>query len=81
MLLPEPPAAPVGPAGPAAPAGEPKVLLVFNALGCSYKESKPEECVRAFEEVLDKIGKLQQVYHDNEGSFSSTEFIRPINHN
>ena len=47
-------------------------------MGCPYKE-KPEECVRAFEEVLDKKGKPQQIYHDNEGSFSSTEFIRLLN--
>ena len=43
------------------------------------KNKKPEECVRAFKEVLDQIGKPQQMYHDNEGSFSSTEFIRLVN--
>ena len=29
--------------------------------------------------MLDKIGKPQQIYHDNEGSFSSTECIRLLN--
>ena len=31
---------------------------------------------RAFNEVLYKIGIPKQIYHDNEGSFSSIEFIR-----
>ena len=29
--------------------------------------------------MLDKIGKPQQIYHDNEGYFSSIEFIRLLN--
>ena len=28
---------------------------------------------------LDKIGKTQKIYHDNEGSFSSIELIRLLN--
>ena len=44
--------------------------------GVPIKNKKPEECVRAFKEVLDKIGKPQQIYHDNEGSFSSVGFIK-----
>ena len=47
--------------------------------GVPIKNKHPEECVRAFKEVLDKIGKPQQIYHDNEGSFSSTEFIILLN--
>ena len=43
--------------------------------GVPIMNKKPEECVRALKEVLDKIGKPQQMYHDNEGSFSSIEFI------
>ena len=39
--------------------------------GVPIKNKQPEECVRAIKEVLDKIGKPQQTYHDNEGSFSS----------
>ena len=29
--------------------------------------------------MLDNIGILKQIYHDNEGSFSSIEFIRLVN--
>ena len=31
--------------------------------------------------MLDKLGTPKQIYHDNEGSFSSTEFIRLLNGN
>ena len=48
-------------------------------LGVPMKNKQPEECVRAFKEVLDKIGKHQHIYHDNEGYFSSTECIRLLN--
>ena len=47
--------------------------------GVPIKNKKPEECIRAFKEVLDKIGKPKQIYHDNEGYFSSIEFIRLLN--
>ena len=43
------------------------------------KDKKPEESIRAMKEVLDKIGVPETIYHDNEGSWSSTEFIRLIN--
>ena len=43
------------------------------------KDKKPEEPARAFKEVLNKIGVPKVLYHDNEGSWSSTEFIRLIN--
>ena len=36
--------------------------------GVPIKNKKPDECVRAFNEVLDKIGTPKQIYHDNEGS-------------
>ena len=48
-------------------------------MGCSYRELKTDGCVRAFKEVLDKIKKPQQIYHDNEGSSSSIEFRRLLN--
>ena len=35
--------------------------------GVPMKNKTPEECVRAFKEVLDNIGNPQQIYHDNEG--------------
>ena len=43
--------------------------------GFPIKNNKPEECVRACKEVLNKIRKPQQIYHDNEGSVSSIEFV------
>ena len=43
--------------------------------GVPIKNNKPEECVRACKEVLNKIRKPQQIYHDNEGSVSSIEFV------
>ena len=43
------------------------------------KDKKPEESIRAMKEVLDRIGVPETIYHDNEGSWSSTEFIRLIN--
>ena len=33
---------------------------------------------QSFKEVLDKIGIPKQIYHDNEGSFSSLKFIRLV---
>ena len=49
--------------------------------GVPIKNKQPEECVRAFKEVLDKIGIPKHIYHDNEGSFSSLKFIRVLNEN
>ena len=43
--------------------------------GVPIKNKQPEESVRAFKEVLDKIGKPKQIYHDNEGYFSSIKGI------
>ena len=43
------------------------------------KDKQPEESTRAFKEVLDKIGVPKVLYHDNAGSWSSTEFVRSIN--
>ena len=37
------------------------------------------EKIRAMKEVLEKIGVPEVIYHDNEGSWSSTEFIRLLN--
>jgi hypothetical protein len=43
------------------------------------KDKRPEESVRAMKEVFDKIGVPEQIYHDNEGSWSSKEFIVLLN--
>ena len=42
------------------------------------KDKKPAESIRAMMEVFNKIGVPEVLYHDNEGSWSSTEFIRLI---
>ena len=39
------------------------------------QDKKPAESIRAFNEVLNKIGVPEVMYHDNEGSWISTEFI------
>ena len=43
------------------------------------KDKKPDESLRAMKEVLDAIGIPTQIYHDNEGSWNSTQFIRLLN--
>ena len=45
------------------------------------KNKQPAESVRAFTEILEKIGIPEQIYHDNEGAWSSNEFIRLLNKN
>ena len=42
------------------------------------KDKKPQGSIRAMEEVFGKVGIPEVIYHDNEGSWSSTEFIRLI---
>ena len=43
------------------------------------KDKKPDESLRAIKEILDVIGIPKVLYHDNEGSWNSTEFIKLIN--
>ena len=43
------------------------------------KDKKPSEVVRAMTEVIAKTGTSENIYHDNDGSFNSVEFIRLIN--
>ena len=43
------------------------------------KDKKPQESIRAMKEVFEKIGVPEIIYHDNEGSWSSLEFIKLIN--
>ena len=43
------------------------------------KDKEPEESIRAMKEVLNTIGIPQQIYHDNEGPWSSKAFIRLLN--
>ena len=43
------------------------------------KDKKTPESIRAFKEVLEKIGIPENIYHDNEGSWSTTGFIKLLN--
>ena len=43
------------------------------------KDKKPPESIRAMKEILDVIGTPTILYHDNEGSWNSTEFLKLIN--
>ena len=45
------------------------------------KDKNPPESIRAMKEVLETLGKPETIYHDNEGSWSSTVFIRLLNQN
>ena len=40
------------------------------------KDKKPAKSVRVFNEVLENIGIPEVIYHDSEGSWDSTQFIR-----
>jgi hypothetical protein len=51
------------------------------AHGVKIKDKQPEESVRAMKEVLRVIGKPQTLYHDNEGSWNSKQFIQLLNQN
>ena len=44
------------------------------------KNKQPQESIRAIKEIFEKIGIPKIIYHDNEGSWSSLEFIRLINY-
>ena len=43
------------------------------------KDKNPPESIRAMKEVLETLGKPETIYHDNEGSWNSTVFIRLLN--
>ena len=43
------------------------------------KDKQPDESIRAMKEIIDKIGKPGNVYHDFEGSWTSIPFIRLLN--
>ncbi len=54
-------------------------VFAKSAHAVPMKSKTPEEVVPAMKELLNKIGIPKQIYHDNEGSFSSVEFIRLVN--
>ena len=43
------------------------------------KDKKPARSIRAFNEVLNNIGAMETLYHDSEGSWSSTQCTILIN--
>jgi hypothetical protein len=51
------------------------------AHGVKIKDKQPAESVRAMKEILNVIGVPEVIYHDNEGSWSSSSFIQLLNQN
>ena len=49
--------------------------------GVAIKDKQPTESVRAMKEILKVIGVPQILYHDNEGSWNSGDFIQLLNQN
>ena len=47
--------------------------------GVPIRTKQTSDVLRGFEEILEKIGIPKQIFVDNEGSFSSKEFIRLLN--
>ena len=43
------------------------------------KDKRPQESIRAFKEILEKIGTPSQVLSDREGAWESTEFVKLLN--
>jgi transposase InsO family protein len=48
-------------------------------VGVPIKDKKPAESIRAFKEVLDKMGTPFQIMTDREGAWESTEFVKLLN--
>ena len=46
------------------------------AWGVPIKTLKPNDVVKAMEELFNKIGRPKQIYSDQEGAFTNAEFIR-----
>ena len=51
------------------------------AHGVKIKDKQPAESVRAMKEILNVIGVPEVLYHDNEGSWNSGDFIQLLNQN
>ena len=47
--------------------------------GVAIKDKQPAESVRAMKEILKVIGVPEVLYHDNEGSWSSGDFVQLLN--
>ena len=56
-------------------------IFTKKAHGVAIKDKQPAESVRAMKEVLNVIGVPKILYHDNEGSWNSKDFIILLNQN
>jgi hypothetical protein len=56
-------------------------IFTKKAHGVAIKDKQPAESVRAMKEILNVIGKPEVLYHDNEGSWNSGDFIQLLNQN
>ena len=45
------------------------------------KDKQPAESIRAMKEILNVIGVPEVLYHDNEGSWNSGDFVQLLNQN
>ena len=56
-------------------------IFTKKAHGVAIKDKQPAESVRAMKEILKVIGVPEVIYHDNEGSWNSGNFIQLLNQN
>ena len=54
-------------------------IFTKKAHGVAIKDKQPTESVRAMNEILKVIGVPEVLYHDNEGSWNSGDFIQLLN--
>jgi len=56
-------------------------IFTKKAYGVAIKDKQPAESVRAMKEILKVIGVPEVLYHDNEGSWNSGDFVQLLNQN
>ena len=56
-------------------------IFTKKAHGVAIKDKQPAESVRAMKEILKVIGVPEVLYHDNEGSWNSGDFVQLLNQN
>ena len=54
-------------------------IFTKKAHGVAIKDKQPAESVRAMKEILKVIGVPEVLYHDNEGSWNSGDFVQLLN--
>ena len=52
-----------------------------HAWAVPMKTKQPHDVIKAFKEIIEKIGKPESIYSDMEGSLLSKEFIKLLNEN